>query len=188
MHHLLIKNWLPIASNNGKSKFNQKDLEIIKPGKKICVPCPRINASLLGLRHNEGTDRDICWLQFLPEVMPQSSFTLMLIFCHGTTTMLTWFICINDSAASMSNLKMCSGSKPLTLEQKALVPKFLDVHHVCVKTFRETPYLIRCDCFFVWKVRNIYINSMNKRIHVLLNSPVCNLLILECLTFAFSKY
>jgi hypothetical protein len=44
-------------------------------------------------------------------------------------------------------LKMCSGSKPHTLEQEALVPKFLDVHHVCVKMFHETPYLIRCDCF-----------------------------------------
>ncbi len=117
--------------------------------------------------------------------MPQSSFTLMLIFCHGTTTLLTWFICINDSAASMSNLKMCSDSKPHTLEQEALVPKFLDVHHVCVKTFCETPYLIRCDYFlyerwgiFTW-IQWIY-GFMYK-----LNSPVCNLLILEWLTFAF---
>ncbi len=107
-------------------------------------------------------------LQFFPEVMPQSSVTLMLIFCRGTTTLLTWFICINDSAASMSNLKTCSGSKPHTLEQEALVPKFLDVHHVCVKTFRETHYLIRCDCFFLWKVRNIYMNSMNIQIHALI--------------------
>ncbi len=28
----------------------------------------------------------------------------------------------------------------------AKVLKFLDVHHVCLKTFHETPYL-RCDCF-----------------------------------------
>jgi hypothetical protein len=26
------------------------------------------------------------------------------------------------------------------------VPKFLDVHHVCLKKFHETPFL-RCDCF-----------------------------------------
>jgi hypothetical protein len=50
----------PHCIKNGKSKFNQKDLEIIKPRKKICIPCPRTNASLLGLRRNKGTERDIC--------------------------------------------------------------------------------------------------------------------------------
>ncbi len=54
------QNWLPITSNIGRSKINQKDLEIIKPRKKICVPCPRRNAFLLGLRCNKGTKRDIC--------------------------------------------------------------------------------------------------------------------------------
>ncbi len=173
MHCLLIKNWLPIASNNGKSKLNQKDLEIIKPHKKICVPCPRMNASLLGMRRNKGTERDICWLNFLLNILTFSfswSHAAKLIHSHAnlTMTLLTWFICINDSAASMSNKKTCSGSKPHTLEQEALVPKFLDVHHVFVKTFRKTHYLIRCDCFFLWKVRNIYMNSMNIRIPVLI--------------------
>jgi hypothetical protein len=60
MYCFLIKNWLPIASNNGKSKFNQKDLEIMKPHKKMCVPFPRTNASLLGLRHNKGAERENC--------------------------------------------------------------------------------------------------------------------------------
>jgi hypothetical protein len=177
MHYLLIKNWLPIASYNGQSKFNLKDLETIKPRKTIYIPCPRTNASLLGLRRNKGTETNVCWLhysikyahlQFFPEVTPQSAFTLMLIFCCGTTTLLTWYVCINDSAASMSNFKTCSGSKPCTLGQEALVPKFLDELHVCMKTFRETPGSIRCDCFFVWKVRNIYMNSMNIQIHVLI--------------------
>ncbi len=117
--------------------------------------------------------------------MPQSSFTLMVIFCHGMMTLLLWFMCINDSAAGMSNLKMCSGSKPHTLEQEALVSTFLDVHHVCVKTFRETPYLIRCDCFLYerWGIY-IWIQWIYKFMYWL-NSPVCNLLILEWLTFTF---
>ena len=34
--HLLVKYWLPIASNAGKSKFDQEYLEIIEPRKKIC--------------------------------------------------------------------------------------------------------------------------------------------------------
>jgi hypothetical protein len=64
----------------------------------------------------------------------------MIIFCHRTTILLTRFICIKDSTASTSNLKMCSGSKPCALGQEALVPKFLDVHNVSVKTFGETPF------------------------------------------------
>ncbi len=117
--------------------------------------------------------------------MPQGSFNLMIIFCCRTMTLLTWFICINDSAASTGNLKMCSGSKPHTLEQEALVPKFLDIHNVCVKTFRESPYLIRCD-YFLYERWGIYmwIQWIYKFMHWL-NSPVCNLLILEWLTFAF---
>jgi hypothetical protein len=58
-HNFLIKNKLPIASNISKSKFNQKDLEIIEPTKKICVRCPT-NASLLDLMHNKCVERDVC--------------------------------------------------------------------------------------------------------------------------------
>jgi hypothetical protein len=38
--------------------------------------------------------------------------------------------------------KKSTGVEDITSE----VPKFLDVHHVCLKTFRNTPFL-RCDCF-----------------------------------------
>ncbi len=171
-----MKNWLPITSNNSKSKFNKKNLNLSNHTRRFCIPCP-MNASLLGLRHSKGTERDNRWLhnsikyahlQFFPEVTPQSSFTFMIIFCCRTMILLTRFICINDSAASTSNLKTCSCSKLCTLGEEALVPKFLDVDHTCVKTFCETPFLIRCDCFFVWKVRNIYMNSMNVRIHLLI--------------------
>ncbi len=45
------------------------------------------------------------------------------------------------------------------------VPKFLDIHHVCLKTFRKTPFL-RCDCF-VHERWVIYKNSVNNWIHIL---------------------
>ncbi len=109
----------------------------------------------------------ICSSSDFSEVMPQSSFTLMIIFCHGTTILSTWFICIHDSAASRSNLKMCSGSKPRTLGQEALVPKILDVHHVC-ETILWNTILNKVWLFFVWKVRNRFMNSVNIWIHVLI--------------------
>ncbi len=70
----------------------------------------------------------------------------------------------------MSNLKMCSGSKPHTLGQEALVPKFLDgvLHHVYVKTFHEKPFLNSCDWFCMKGEEYLYMNSMNIKIHVLI--------------------
>ncbi len=81
------QNWLPITSHNGKSKFNQKDLKIIKPRKMICILCPRTNASLLGLRCNKGTERDICWLHFLSNML---TFSFFLKSCCKAHSLSCW--------------------------------------------------------------------------------------------------
>ena len=49
----------------------------------------------------------------------------------------------------------------------AQVAKFLNVHHVIVKTFRGTPFL-RCDCFLYerWVEHNIWIHLFDEFIYI----------------------
>jgi hypothetical protein len=146
---------------------------MIEPHKKICMRCPA-NASLFDLRHNKGIERDVCRLHhsikyaplmFFSEVMLQSSFTLMIIFCHGTMTLLTLIICMNNLAMSTRNLKMCGGSK-LPYPQ----------------TRGNTPIMLRCTYQLIVVLLSMTLNPCA------LNSPLTCLITCVVLRWFFFSF
>jgi hypothetical protein len=57
------------------------------------------------------------------------------------------FLSVLDAQKICGRFGIFTKKKPKGEEDiSAEVPNFLDVHHVCLKTLYETPFL-RCDCF-----------------------------------------
>jgi hypothetical protein len=161
MHCLLIKNWLPVASCNSKSKFDQNCARrfayFVQEQMQLSLAWGTIKAqremfvdfiTLSSIHSVFSWSHTAKLIHSHDNLLSRDDNTVDLIYLHK------W------PAASTSNLNMCSGSKPPYPWTRGPGSKNSWCTSCLCENIPWNNLLNKVWLFFVWKVRNIYMNSM----------------------------